>query len=340
MNPKMHNKLLRLAGLASVIALGLALFAATAHATPPPPASSEPSIGKAPHLPGSFERTSPSAPAAPAAAGSAAFGIDIVATNRPLYRWPHVDAPGSWTHIGTTGLSLPFAGDFVGDDSSVLYVIDDQSQELYEVDTATSAATLVGPCILVTGQHWSGMAWDPTTSTMFASAANGSTATLFTLDLATGAATPVGPITDAPYTVGIAVNGEGEMYGLDMLNDNLIAIDKATGAATVVGPIGFNANYAQGMDFDPQTGVLYLAAYNLSSGGELRTANTSTGATTLVGPFPGGAEVDAFAIGEGMRPIGGFTTPSGLPRLARVAALVVAAAVTTAGALALRRRLA
>jgi hypothetical protein len=48
------------------------------------------------------------------------------------------------------------------------------------------------------------------------------------------------------------------------------------------------------MDFDDVSGVLYWASYSAS--GELRTIDTMTGASTVVGAFPGGAEVDSFAI--------------------------------------------
>ncbi len=51
------------------------------------------------------------------------------------------------------------------------------------------------------------------------------------------------------------------------------------------------------MDFDEDTGTLYWAAYTTS--GELRTIDTATGASFLIGAFPGGAEVDAFAIATG-----------------------------------------
>jgi len=110
----------------------------------------------------------------------------------------------------------------------------------------------------------------------------------------------IGEITNAPAIIDIAINAAGEMYGVDIINDNLIQIDPATGAGTVIGSIGFSANYAQGMDFEEESGVLYLAAY--SSQGELRIADPATGNTVLVGAFPGGAETDslAFATGGGI----------------------------------------
>jgi uncharacterized repeat protein (TIGR01451 family) len=90
------------------------------------------------------------------------------------------------------------------------------------------------------------------------------------------------------------------MFGLDLVNDMLVGIDPATGAGTVIGSIGFNANYAQGMDFEEESGILYLAAFNGgTSTAELRIADTTTGNTTLVGAFPAGTEVDSLAFATG-----------------------------------------
>jgi PKD repeat protein len=51
------------------------------------------------------------------------------------------------------------------------------------------------------------------------------------------------------------------------------------------------------MDFDEATGTLYLAAFNYDTfQGELRTCDTSTGMSTLVGAFQGGDEVDCLAF--------------------------------------------
>ena len=85
---------------------------------------------------------------------------------------------------------------------------------------------------------------------------------LYTINTANGTATTVGRIYNAPVIIDIAINADGEMYGVDIGNDNLIRINTSNGSGTVVGSIGFDANYVQGMDFDPATGVLYLAAYN------------------------------------------------------------------------------
>jgi len=234
----------------------------------------------------------------PLGPGSPAYGVDL--SNGYLYNWPDVDAPGVWNTVGATGISDPYAGDYAGNDFSILYVIDDDSKQLYAVDTATGVGAVIGPCAPDPGQTWTGMAWDPTTAVMYASATDGITATLFTVDLSTGAPTAIGAITGGQFTIDIAVDLRGQMYGVDIDADSLIAIDKNTGAAAIIGALGFDADYAQGMDFDEDTGILYLAAFNsTTSAGELRIADTNTGGATLVGAFPGGAEIDSFAFPTG-----------------------------------------
>jgi hypothetical protein len=90
-------------------------------------------------------------------------------------------------------------------------------------------------------------------------------------------------------------NCDGQLYGYDIVDDNFYSIDKATGAATLIGYIGFDANYAQDMDFDPDTDILYMGAFNLTTfTGELRTVDLTTGLSTLVGTT--GYEHCAFGI--------------------------------------------
>jgi hypothetical protein len=137
--------------------------------------------------------------------------------------------------------------------------------------------------------------------TMYASGSTCSTSTLYTVDISTGAATPIAPITNGACIIDIAINASGELYGVEIVNDQLIQIDPATGAGTVVGSLGIDANYAQGMDFEEETGILYWAAY--TSQGELRIIDTTTGNSISVGAFPGGEEVDAFAFATGGNPV-------------------------------------
>ena len=203
--------------------------------------------------------------------------------------------PGTWNVIGGVTGSF-FAADFLNGDITQLYALDYDTSNLYTLDTATAARTLIGPATPGAGKSWSGMT-DASDGTLYASGTTCSSSTLYTLDPATGATTAIGPITNGPCIIDIAFNAAGELYGVDIVNDVLLSIDPATGAGTVIGSIGFNANYAQGMDFDDMSGVLYMAAFNNASyQGEMRIIDITTGNTTLVGTFQNGDEVDGLAF--------------------------------------------
>ncbi len=97
-------------------------------------------------------------------------------------------------------------------------------------------------------------------------------------------ATSIGTITNSPCSIAVAVDTGGTMYTYDLVNDVLLTVDKATGAGTTIGSIGFDANFGQGMDYDPTTGTMYMAAFNNGTFlAELRTVDLATGNTALVG---------------------------------------------------------
>ena len=143
---------------------------------------------------------------------------------------------------------------------------------------------------------------------MFAVTTGGRTpvSTLVTLDLDTAETTFVGPITgvgdplDGTAIVDIAVDADGLMYGVDIVTDTLVAIDKTTGEAQTLGSIGFDANFAEGLDFDDTTNTLYFAAFDNSTlEAEMYTLDTETGQGTLIspiGPDPSGTQYSALAI--------------------------------------------
>ncbi|GJQ62421.1 MAG: hypothetical protein SCALA702_14740 [Melioribacteraceae bacterium] len=168
---------------------------------------------------------------------------------------------------------------------------------LYTIDPNTGAMTAVGG----SGVGINGIAYDGTTNTLFGIGGG----MLYEIDMATGVATTVGATGSASLMIGLACSGDGTLYTYS-LDDELFMVDKNTGAVTLIGAIGFDANYAQDMEFDLNTGTLYLAAYNNAGGGELRTADINTGATTLIGLFQGGSEICGFAIPGEAGPVSGF----------------------------------
>ncbi|MGH2543977.1 MAG: hypothetical protein ACRDIB_14340, partial [Ardenticatenaceae bacterium] len=213
-----------------------------------------------------------------------------------------LEEPGTLNTIsGTNPLDYWVAGDFLNGDFSTLYAVDLVNGKFSRFDTTSGAETVIATVPPGGDLHtWHGMAYDPTDGTLYASSSNCfSSATLYTLDPETGAADEIGSTTDATCITGIAVNPQGDMYGLDMGSDNLLQIDKATGAVTAIGYVGFDSLFSQGMDFDERTGILYLAAFNAANyNAELRVADLTTGNTTLIATIgqPVGTHLGTMAI--------------------------------------------
>jgi hypothetical protein len=231
--------------------------------------------------------------------GSQAYAIDVY----PGYNLVtfDTDTPGTWTVIANLPGSQYFGGDFIAGDDTNIYAVEYGMNQLHKIDKNTGAVTVVGSAVPGGGESWTGLTGAPD-GTLYGSATTCSSSTLYTVNPDTGETTPVGQITNGACIIDIAATSDGRMFGVDIVNSNLVSIDPATGAGTIVGSLGVSANYAQGLDFDPQSGLLFWAAY--TSSGELRVIDMETGASLLIGGFPGGAEVDSLAF-----PISGGDIP-------------------------------
>jgi len=203
---------------------------------------------------------------------------------------------------GTMLCSIPiswhsFAGDFGADNETTMYIIDSDDSYLKKVYIPTGVVTTIG--FSSSGYlTWTGLACDKSTGIMYASASDVTISKLYTIDLTTGEATLIGD-TGIAALIDIAIDGDGDgdMYGYCIVSDASYMIDKDTGAGTYLGSIGFDAHYAQGMAWDPENDIIYLAAYNNDgSGGQLRVLDTTTGNTAFIGGFPGGDELDVLAF--------------------------------------------
>lgn len=158
--------------------------------------------------------------------------------------------------------------------------------EFISLDPVTGARTVIGDM----GIAMNGLSYNPANSTMYAVTATD----LYTINLTTGTPTLVGSNSGISM-LNLAINNEGMAYSVDAIADVLGTINLTTGVFTPVGSVGFNANYAQDMEFDRESGDLYMAAQDLVSGW-LAWVNTATGAALKIGDFEGGAEITGFAI--------------------------------------------
>jgi hypothetical protein len=121
---------------------------------------------------------------------------------------------------------------------------------------------------------------------------------LATLNLSTGAATPVGsPLGETLGIMGLVCSADGTLYAVGQTNpmltnyNSLYTIDRETGQASLIGPTGAGGTL-MALDFAPD-GTLYGA-----SPSALYTIDTLTGHATHVVDFSGVTKVMGLAIGR------------------------------------------
>ncbi len=171
---------------------------------------------------------------------------------------------------------------------TTLYGLNSQAQQFGTINTSTGVFTqLAGVTGLNPNETITSMKIDPTTGVFYVSSSSISSSTLYTLNPATGALTVVGTTTTAPSIISLAISFTGEMYATDLVNNSLYSIDKSTGAATLIGALGYDINFAQGMDFDYSTGVLYAALVGNFSPYEFASIDLNTGAATALHDLDG-----------------------------------------------------
>jgi len=177
------------------------------------------------------------------------------------------------------------------------YAITEGTGKLFKVDTATGAQQFVGMAVAPAGYYWSGLAWDLTTRSLFGLASAASGSRLCSIDPFTAAVTIVA-VVPVGSTEWLAIDNNGSMYTMSD-NNYIYRIDKITGAATPLpSSVGADVIYEQDADFDPLNNTLYLTSIikyqNYVS--DLRTADTISGKTAVVGSLGGLSEIDASAI--------------------------------------------
>jgi hypothetical protein len=152
--------------------------------------------------------------------------------------------------------------------------------------TITQLAAVTG---LTAGDNPTGLAINPVSGAALLSAVGGATPSsrLYSLNLNTGVATLIGPITAPTDPAGtimidISMNCQGELFGHNISDDALYQINPATGAGTARATHGLAANFAQGMDFDNSDGTLYAFIYTGAGTNRFGTFNLTTGAFTAL----------------------------------------------------------
>jgi hypothetical protein len=257
-------------------------------------------------------------------AGDNAFGVESANMNFGKFSLSAPDFVNAVAaQTGTGGFAG--AGSFGSGDQSFAYQLDNDNY-FAKIDTASGSATVLTPPIAPGTETWSGLAVDPTDGTLYGISTNVSTSTLSIIDPSNGNVTNIGQ-TGMAGAIALAIDGNGDMYSYDIITDSSFSVNKTTGAAASLGSIGFDANFGQGMAWDPQSDQIYMSAFNNTVfAAELRTLDRSNGTTTLVGAIgsttPGGTvQFGWMGIpgtgGSGpcswvsVNPTSGTTTPGG-----------------------------
>lgn len=178
---------------------------------------------------------------------------------------------------GTSGDFLT-CGDMIG---GMAYGAEYGTNDVYLVN-GDGASFLMGT---ITGLTFiTGLAQDPISGIVYASDYDGAASSLYSVD-ETFAATFIGQINAAGLITGIAADADGNLYGIDMTDDNFYSIDKTTGAGTIVGSLGIDISYAQDLGSDKINNIIYGTLYDVTAGGGLYTVDMTTGAATLINTF-------------------------------------------------------
>ncbi len=179
--------------------------------------------------------------------------------------------------------------------AGVLYGIDN-NRLLWQV-SPDGSATLMGS---VTGTTLSitGLGFDQGAGVLFGIA--GATGQLFTINLATRVATPVGAASGGSIGGLEFDDASGVLYALDDSTGatRLMTINRTTGAATLVGALGTGTD-CNGLAVDPGSGQLFTID---APTGRLLRVNPATGAATVVGMTNGSF---GSAFGMASRPVTG-----------------------------------
>lgn len=209
--------------------------------------------------------------------GDPAFQLDLRANPNVFneFALPNANAP---SNAPTTTLdSFALEHDNA---TGVLWAIENVTLALGQVNKATGAFT-AGPTVTGITGNVTGLAFVDSNSTFYVSAGDGTASTIYSLDKTTGVATAIGA-TGTALMIDIAINNAGQMYGHDIGTDSIYSINTSTGAATLIGPTGVLANFAQSIDFDKSTGVLYAWIYEGAGVNRFATIDLATGTATTV----------------------------------------------------------
>lgn len=226
---------------------------------------------------------------------------------------------GNETEEGTGVLTAPFPMSEEYSPAGIYRLLNDKTIGLVGLDgqyevlgNITGLAATASPV---------GLAYDWTNNVWYISVNNEGKFYLYSINMATFAATEVGGGTLEALIIDIDIAWDGMLYGPSITNDILYKIDPTTGLATEVGPVGINIGYGQGVSFDGEDGKLYTVATLESGNDKFGYYDLTTGAfveikdmgdqdqrgTIVITKVPKTAYKAVFTVQEGTNLIEGAT---------------------------------
>ena len=197
---------------------------------------------------------------------------------------------GNGAVVGPVGTEI--AGMAYDPNNEILYGATYLSGELVTIDLGTGAATTIGS-FGVPDIRMSGLAYDPNDDVLYASSiqiASISSYSLWRIDVTTGAAAFIGDYGPGAIIDGLAYDPVGDtLYGHDGFLGGIYTLDTTTGSASGLAAFDPGFDFPSGLAYDPTLGLVI-------AGAELRTFDTTTFTTTVVGPVNGNGVVTGLAF--------------------------------------------
>jgi MYXO-CTERM domain-containing protein len=247
--------------------------------------------------------------------GTAVNASDIYGLNMrggyQMFRTTTDDFVGGFTMFGDPWAAAAFAMDLDPTATTMYAIMYDQVNTYGTVDLDTGLFSPLGQLSGPTAVNTTGLSVDPTTGIWYLTNADG----LYAGDITTGVFNFVGSM-GFSLCIDLAIDSQGNAYGMDIATDELFSINLSTGLGTVIGPTGMAANYAQGMDFDYATDTLYATIYTGGGTGAFCWYDLNTGAAHIIqDTTPLNAEME-MVVATGI-PAPGALALLGLAGLAR-----------------------
>lgn len=157
---------------------------------------------------------------------------------------------GAGTLIGSTGYNSVDALTY-DTSTNTLYGMNNSTDELISIDTATGAASAVGSMANAPFNNVKGMAYDPFSDTLYGVGTlnQSSTMNLFEIDRSDASITDIGAVGASYIVTGLTFDTDtSTLYGVSSaigtsLTDMLISIDTSTGAGSDIATLGTGTDY-------------------------------------------------------------------------------------------------